>query len=163
MRKQMILEHMFTSQRATHGTSLNPSCFLSQGNADPLADMSTSKTDARQEGIDYLKILNGPPQDLCDQLTRLPHFALYVTRHLISESSPGKQYKGTSVMSAIWSSFYSTVVHKTVNIYVSMTSGGDETILGNPCPCGWTISCIPVQICRCMLTLWTLRSFKVPV
>ena len=64
-------------------------------------DSSTSKTEARQEVIDYLKILNGPPQDLCDQLTRLPHFALYVTRHLISESSPGKQPKGTSVMSII--------------------------------------------------------------
>ena len=35
------------------------------------------------------------------------------------------------------------------DVYMSMMSGGDEMILGNPCPCSWTKFCIPVQICRC--------------
>jgi hypothetical protein len=46
---------------------------------------------------DDLQILNGLCADGFDQLSRLPHFVLYATRHLISETSPGanptKSYK----------------------------------------------------------------------
>lgn len=62
--------------------------FLS-ANISPIVPNSIL-VEPRVEKLDYLKILNGPPQDISDQLTRLPHFAIYVTRHNISETSPGK-------------------------------------------------------------------------